>query len=164
MPRLTSAQRNQQRAALLELIAAHPKGVGREALADEYEARFGERIEWRTLLRRLRDLAVAGQVRAVGKGRRRVYRSTFLRAGVGEEWGTALAADQDYVPLSAAGAEIRNACAAIDGFSHDCRDARERHPAGYRHGPAPAGGARGGRPPSSLGESAASVAAASRAS
>ena len=47
MPRRSRAERNEERERLFELIVAHPRGVGREALAGEYHVRFGTRIEWR---------------------------------------------------------------------------------------------------------------------
>lgn len=114
MRRITETRRERQRTRLLEIIASHPDGVGREALAQEFKARFRTRIEWRTLLRRLGDLATSGRITAVGKGPRRVYRSAgapTVPAGSAPEEPAAQAGqgdEEDYVPVSAAGAEIRS--------------------------------------------------------
>jgi fido (protein-threonine AMPylation protein) len=128
MARITDAERDQQRAALLEIIATYPDGTGRETLAREYEARFGRRLEWRTLLRRLGNLTTGGKITAVGKGRRRVYRSAE-RPGIAPETartGTndpSAGEEKAYVPVSAAGAEVRSLVR---------RPITQREPVGYR--------------------------------
>jgi fido (protein-threonine AMPylation protein) len=129
MPRATRAELGRQREALLELIAAHPEGIGRENLAREYEAQYGTRLEWRTLLRRLRGLVAAERIRAVGQGRRRVYqaipRSALWPAEAVRQDGepAASGSEEDYVPLSPAGAEIRSLIR---------RPMSQREPVGYR--------------------------------
>jgi hypothetical protein len=125
MPQRTRAERNEQRERLFELIAAHPRGVGREALGGEYHARFGTRIEWRTLLRRLRDLAVDGRIEAVGRGPRRVYRRAVRSpsGSVEAKRAAAAAEEADYVPVSPAGAEIRSLVR---------KPVSQREPVGYR--------------------------------
>lgn len=129
MPRATRAELERQREALLELIAAHPEGIGRKNLAGEYEARYGARLEWRTLLRRLRGLAAAEHIRAVGQGRLRVYQAVpksalwpaeAVRQGAEPP---ASGVEEDYVPLSPAGAEVRSLIR---------RPISQREPAGYR--------------------------------
>jgi hypothetical protein len=97
-----------QREALVRIIGAHPKGIGREKLAREYEAEHGTRIEWRTLLRRLRALVAAGQVQAVGESRRRVYLipPAPLIEGATPATGP-VQAEEGYVSVSPAGAEVR---------------------------------------------------------
>lgn len=127
--RIAEAKRERQRTRLLEIIASHPAGVGRETLAQEFAARFGTRIEWRTLLRRLGDLATSGRITAEGKGPRRVYRSAAAPAIASGHGGQEPAApaelegEEEYVPLSEAGAEIRSLVR---------RPMSQREPVGYR--------------------------------
>ncbi|HYW11710.1 MAG TPA: Fic family protein [Longimicrobium sp.] len=128
MPRLTRDKNDRQRARLLRIIGGFPDGIGREKLAREYEGRFGTRIAWRTLLRRLHDLADAGKITAVGVARNRVYRPAAVQVpvpGVARDDGRPadLATEEDYVPLSPAGAEVR---ALIR------RPISQREPVGYR--------------------------------
>jgi fido (protein-threonine AMPylation protein) len=127
MPRITAAERERQQRVLLKLIAAHPEGLGREKLAREYEARSGARIAWRTLLRRLQALAGAGKIEAAGRGRRRVYLATSVTrspaAGRDPPTPTDGVAEEGYVPVSAAGAEVRTLVR---------RPISQREPVGYR--------------------------------
>jgi fido (protein-threonine AMPylation protein) len=126
MPRITNAAREQEYEFLLELIAAHPQGAGREKLGREYEARSGARMPWRTLLRRLNALAADGRIVIVGKGRSRVYRAAAAPAhgpAVEEGPDAPPATEEDYVPVSAAGAEVR---ALVR------RPISQREPVGYR--------------------------------
>ena len=120
MPRAGAAEIERQREALLRIIAAHPQGIGREKLAREYEAEQGTRIEWRTLLRRLRALVAAGRVRTEGESRRRVY---LAAAPATEPSPRAVDAEEDYVAVSPAGAEVR---ALVR------RPMSQREPVGYR--------------------------------
>lgn len=123
MPRISRADLERQRNALAALIAAHPDGIGRDELARAYEASTGARIEWRTMLRRLRDLAAAGRIRPVGEGRRRVYQTLASPgAGPAEDAWRRRAADEDYVPLSPAGARVRSLVR---------RPLSQREPVGY---------------------------------
>lgn len=128
MPRLTRDEIDRQRARLLRIIGGFPEGIGREKLAREYETRFGTRIAWRTLLRRLRDLADAGKITAVGVARNRVYRPAPVRApaqpGAGDGGASGdPATEEDYVPVSPAGAQVR---ALVR------RPVSQREPVGYR--------------------------------
>jgi hypothetical protein len=129
MARIPDAERDRQRRALLELIATHPRGIGREKLAREYEARSGVRLAWRTVLRRLQPLLADGRIEGVGRGRLRVYRSRVpLVAEPAAPLQDSRAPDEhvqenDYVTVSAAGAEIR---ALVR------RPVSQREPVGYR--------------------------------
>lgn len=116
MARITPDDIERQRGAVLAVVVAHPEGVGREKVAREYEARFGMPIAWRTLLRRLHDLAAAGQLVAMGEGRQRVYRRADGPAAAVQE-------QEDYVPLSPAGAKVRELVR---------RPISQREPVGYR--------------------------------
>src|SRR5688500_15812782 len=121
MARVSDAEVERQRNALLQMITAFPTGVGRETLAREYEARFGVPIQWRTLLRRLRDLTEAGRIYTASQGRSRVYISAWAPAGVPA--ASQEPEDEEYVPLSAAGAEVRDLMR---------RPISQREPVGYR--------------------------------
>lgn len=128
MRRITDIKRERQRTRLLEIIASYPEGVGRETLAQEYRARFRARIEWRTLLRRLGDLAASGRITPTGEGPRRVYRVAGAPASPAEgvrdkpaEPPTPL--EEDYVAMSEAGAEVRSLVR---------RPISQRDPVGYR--------------------------------
>ena len=125
MQRITDIKRERQRTRLLEIIASYPEGVGRETLAQEYKARFRARIEWRTLLRRLGDLATSGRITPAGEGPRRVYRIAGAPAiparSVREEPATP--AEEAYVPMSEAGAEVRSLVR---------RPISQREPVGYQ--------------------------------
>jgi fido (protein-threonine AMPylation protein) len=127
MARITDAERDRQRRVLLELIAAHPEGIGREKLAREYAVRFGAPLAWRTVLRRLQALAAAGQIKAAGQGRRRTYLATSATrsAAAGRDVPTSAddGTEEAYIPVSAAGAEVR---ALVR------RPISQREPVGYR--------------------------------
>ena len=128
MRRLTDIKRERQSTRLLEIIASYPEGVGRDTLAQEYKARFRARIEWRTLLRRLGDLATSGRITPAGEGPRRVYRIAGTPAvpaeSVGEQPAVpATPQEEDYVPMSGAGAEVRSLVR---------RPISQRDPVGYR--------------------------------
>lgn len=125
-----STELDDQLDALFELIAAHPEGIGREDLAREYEARYGDRMHWRTLLRRLDPLLAAGRIRAEGGSRRRVYRSAVEPASSQAQPSAATPATaapgedgEGYVPVSDAGSEVR---ALVR------RPIAQRDPVGYR--------------------------------
>lgn len=127
MLRIGDARRERQRTVLLEIIAAHPAGVGREALAREYQARSGTRVRWRTLLRRLGDLAHSGRIAPLGQGPRRVYRIAGAPAipleSAREEPAVLGENEEAYVPVSEAGAEVRSLVR---------RHISDREPVGYR--------------------------------
>jgi fido (protein-threonine AMPylation protein) len=128
MPRATRAELARQREVLLELIAEHPEGIGRENLGREYEARYGARLEWRTLLRRVRGLVVAERIRAVGRGRRRVYQAVRESAlwpaeAVRRDGEPPAGGEEEYVPLSPAGTQVRSLVR---------RPISQREPVGYR--------------------------------
>jgi hypothetical protein len=125
MRRITDIKRERQRTRLLEIIASYPEGVGRETLAQEYRARFRARIEWRTLLRRLGDLATSGRITPAGEGPRRVYRIAGAPEVPAENVREEPPADaaEAYVPMSEAGAEVRSLVR---------RPISQRDPVGYR--------------------------------
>jgi hypothetical protein len=128
MRNITEAKRERQRTRLLQIIGSHPEGVGRETLAQEYNARSRTPIAWRTLLRRLADLAASGRITPAGKGPRRVYRvagaPAVLPERVPEQRATPAEADEEaYVTLSEAGAEVRSLVR---------RPISQRQPVGYR--------------------------------
>lgn len=116
-----SAELERERDALLHLIAQHPEGVGREVLAGEYNARFGTPLQWRTLLRRLADLAAAGRIHVEGGSHNRIYR--VARTPVAPADTTEEIDEAGYVPVSTAGAEVR---ALVR------RPISQREPVGYR--------------------------------
>src|ERR1700722_13905905 len=83
------------------LVARHPAGAGRAALEQAYAETFGRPISWRTLVRRLNELARQGRVRIQGKGPSTTYvpgAALVLEAP---------AAEDGYVPLSREGARVR---------------------------------------------------------
>lgn len=130
MLRIGDVRRERQRTLLLEIIASHPAGIGREALAEEYQARSGTRVGWRTLLRRLGDLAVSGRITPLGQGPRRVYRVAGAPAvpaeGAGEELAGPMRLGEEeeaYVPVSEAGAQVRSLVR---------RPISDREPIGYQ--------------------------------
>lgn len=133
MARIRRIEIPRQREALLAIIRAFPEGIGREKLSREYQARFGLTLEWRTLLRRLRELNEAGRIRTVGESRRRIYQIQVQplagpRAGDEPDGGVpapAAAEEQEegYVPVSTAGAAVR---------ARVRRPITERDPVGYR--------------------------------
>lgn len=120
-PRFTRVAVTQQRERLTDLVARHPQGISRADLAQEYEARYGSRIEWRTLLRRLRELRAADRIRTAGEARQRVY----LPVAPAERGAVApTEADEgDYVPVSPGAAEIRSLMR---------RPMSQREPVGYK--------------------------------
>ena len=116
---------SRQREEIAEVIAAHPEGLGREEVSRAYEALYGIRIEWRTLLRRLRELVAAGDIRAVGQARRRVYKPIARGEAVALDRHAPAAdgGEEAYVPVSPGGAEIRSLVR---------RPLTQREPVGYR--------------------------------
>lgn len=125
MRRLTSGGPRRQREEIEGLIAAYPDGLSRQQVSEAYEARYGARIEWRTLLRRLRELVAAGGIRAAGKARRRIYKPVARGEAVALDRHSPAAdgGEEEYVPVSAAGAEIRSLVR---------RPLSQREPVGYR--------------------------------
>jgi hypothetical protein len=114
IPPLPEVERERQRRDLLQIIAAHPEGIGREKLGREYAAQAGTPIPWRTLLRRVGNLVVQGEVRPVGEGRRRVYQAVTASAIISPDAAAPARveaapgeAEPDYIPVSAAGGEVR---------------------------------------------------------
>lgn len=118
MPRQIPANLNEQ---LLEALAAHPEGLGIEALAD----RFRDVASKRTIQRRLTSLIAEKRTVSVGEARALRYK---LAPVVGKAEFTLPAIQvygegESYVPLSPAGAEVR---ALVR------KPTTERVPAGYR--------------------------------
>lgn len=124
MHRSTHGGPHRQREDIEELIAAHPHGLSRQEVSQEYEARYGTRIEWRTLLRRLRELVAAGDIRAVGKARRRIYKPVLRGEAVTLDRHAPAGdgGEEEYVPVSPAGAEVRSLVR---------RPMSQREPVGY---------------------------------
>lgn len=119
MPRPSRSEVESESNTVEAIVARHPEGLGRVALAAEFAATQGREIPWRTLLRRLQRLAGEGRVRVEGGGRRTVYRP-----------GPALvleppAPEEGYVPMSREGAQVR---ALVR------RPLMERRPVGYDPG------------------------------
>lgn len=118
--------RERQLRALVDIISAHPDGVGREQLGREYVARHTTRITLRTLLRRLSRLIAEGRVQSVGEGRRRVYKATRPAPPLAPDSVPEPSSEEvepDYIPVSPAGAEVR-------AFVR--RSLSQREPVGYR--------------------------------
>jgi hypothetical protein len=87
---------------LEQLVARHPAGVGRQKLEEEYAGTYGEEIPRRTLQYRLNRLIALGRIRSSGAGRAVRYFSAVVSE---PEAGVLL--EEDYVPLSPEGAELR---------------------------------------------------------
>lgn len=110
------ARQLEQVAALLE---GHPAGRGRAELERAFAEAYGRRIAWRTMLRRLKELEARKRVTPVGEGQSRVYRLTPAQerkpAGTPSETPPERAAEdkpadageEEYVPLSPEGEELR---------------------------------------------------------
>lgn len=128
MPRISGADVDRQLEDIAAVIAAHPEGVGRREIAREYRARHGTTILWRTLLRRIERLLASGRIRVAGESRQRVYLAAEApskgRAALPEGAAAVTSeTEDDYVPVSPAGAEVR---ALVR------RAITQRDPVGYR--------------------------------
>lgn len=121
----TGTSPHRQREEIEKVIAAYPEGLSRQDVSREYEARYATHIEWRTLLRRLRELVAAGHVRAVGQARRRVYKPIPMGEAVSLDRHAPAAdgGEEEYVPVTPQGAEVRTLIR---------RPMTQREPVGYR--------------------------------
>jgi hypothetical protein len=116
MSRPTHAELTREMEEVEAIVARHPLGIGRAGLEAALAGEHGRALPWRTILRRLNQLAQEGRVRPHGRGRRTVYRpgpALVLQAPAPEE---------GYVPLSREGARVR---ALVR------RPMMERKPVGY---------------------------------
>jgi hypothetical protein len=107
--------------AILAAVDLHPRGAGIEDVHRALAA-----IPRRTLQRRLADLVEAGRLSVEGKGRALRYKRFAPPQAVRPEAvqaGTVATTDQGYVPLSAAGQELRTLVR---------RPLAERTPVGYQ--------------------------------
>jgi fido (protein-threonine AMPylation protein) len=117
MPKNTAAIVAHQRDALVSILTGHPDGLSRIELAEAYERAEGRTIQWRTLLRRLEELAAEQRIVPEGHGTKRIYKAApalahvtpraGLEAGKKPRGREVAPADEDYIPVSAAGAEVR---------------------------------------------------------
>lgn len=69
MPTPNNAEIARRLVSLYDLLQDHPHGASAPELLAAHEARWGERLERRTLLRRLRHLLAEGRVRVEGPAR-----------------------------------------------------------------------------------------------
>jgi fido (protein-threonine AMPylation protein) len=124
MPRVVAGGPSRQRGEIADVVTAHPQGLSREEISREYEVRYGTRLEWRTLLRRLRELVAAGDIRAVGEARRRVYAPISRGEAVALDRHAPAAdgGEEVYVPVTPPGAEVRSLIR---------RPMSQREPVGY---------------------------------
>jgi len=123
-PRSTAKAVQAQRDELLRIIREHPEGITRAQLEVAYQDRRGEKLNYRTALRRLDEMVNAGSVVPDGAGHGRAYRSTVsdealapmptleapdVTAPTGATVTSAVMTDDDasYPPLSYAGEEVR---------------------------------------------------------
>ncbi len=124
MPRASAAAVTEQAKLVLAILHYHPGGLGREAIAQEYERRSGTSINYRTLLRRLEGLTEEGRVSPSGRGRSRIYNlaeqqpsapptppptppPADARARGTEATAEGRAQPEDDVPLSKGGSEVQ---------------------------------------------------------
>lgn len=75
MPRASREQIDTELARLASVIAENQSAIGRDAIANAYAERFGERLEDRTLQRRLRQLVERDEIETRGKGPKTEYLS-----------------------------------------------------------------------------------------
>jgi len=111
------------------LISEHPQGISVRDLADEYARRHSNPIAKRTLNRRLHELVHAGRITARGSAVRRIYLPGQAEspriASEGSRAAEPVAGEENYVPLSEAGAEVRRLVR---------RPIMHREPVGYDRG------------------------------
>lgn len=109
MARIPGSSPHLQREEIEKAISRHPEGLSRHEVAHEYEALYDRHIEWRTLLRRLRELVAAGHIRAVGQARRRIYKPVPQGEAVSLDRHAPAAdgGEEEYVPVTPEGAEVR---------------------------------------------------------
>ena len=104
MPRVTAQTELDQ---LLELIAAHPAGIGIEAVAQM----LGDSLKRRTLQRRLATLVAQGQVQMIGEARAARYvrnpQGVTGALSAHNAADTAQAVAEAYVPTSPEGEAIK---------------------------------------------------------
>lgn len=106
------------------LLSEHPDGLTITELVDEYARRYPGQIAKRTLNRRLDELVRAGGIIARGATARRIYLPKEAEpAAAGDT--PAPAVEENYVPLSEAGAEVRRLVR---------RHIMHRQPVGYDRG------------------------------
>ena len=109
MPRATPSE---ELKLIKSIIAAHPSGIRMAAIETEMERRHGDRLNRRTLQRRLQKLIDAQHVATEGRSIALVYK--LIAGAVGQASGAATvtattAADAElYVPVSSEGATIRD--------------------------------------------------------
>lgn len=120
MPRASDAAVADQIEIVLAILRDHPAGLGRDAIAQEYQRRSDAAIRWRTLLRRLEDLIGEGRVSPIGGGPGRTYKladgqppapptltSADTRERRAEPTAEERAQPEENVPLSTGGTEVR---------------------------------------------------------
>jgi hypothetical protein len=126
------ARRNMIERELAEvqaLISEHPEGVTVTELVDEYARRYPGQIARRTLNRRLAELVREGRIIARGATARRIYLPNDAgpprSAGDDSRAAAPALVEENYVPLSEAGAEVRRLVR---------RPIMHREPVGYDRG------------------------------
>lgn len=115
------------------VISEHPDGVGIRDISNAYSRRHPGAFGKRTLNRRVDELVRAGRVVAQGEGRARVYRINGHQdappegpaASIQTDPGEPQPAEEGYVPVSAAGEEVRTLVR---------RPVMYREPVGYDRG------------------------------
>lgn len=111
MARAPSATIERELSGIEALISEHREGIPVTELADEYARRYRGPIARRTLNRRLDELVRRGRIVARGATTSRVYLPNHAEspgaAGDDSRRGAPIAGEEDYVPLSEAGAEVR---------------------------------------------------------
>ncbi|HEY0150815.1 MAG TPA: Fic family protein [Longimicrobium sp.] len=111
------------------LISEHPEGLAVTELVDEYTRRYPGQIAKRTLNRRLDELVREGRIIARGATARRIYLPNEAEstgsAGLDTSFARPIVAEENYVPLSEGGAEVRRLVR---------RHIMHREPVGYERG------------------------------
>src|ERR1044071_2636379 len=117
MPRASDAAVAERTEIVPAILRDHPGGLGRDAIAQEYERRSGAPINWRTLLRRLEGLKEDGRVSPKGRGPGRTYNVAASHAPAHSATGNRerrretsteeRAQSEEDIPLSQGGAEVR---------------------------------------------------------
>jgi hypothetical protein len=108
------------------LISEHPEGLAVTELLDEYARRYPGQIAKRTLNRRLDELVREGRIIARGATAGRIYLPNEAgSAGLDSGAAEPVSAEENYVPLSEEGAEVRRLVR---------RHIMHREPVGYHRG------------------------------
>lgn len=123
MPRISEARIAEQLRRIEEIIAAHPDGLSRSLLEEEYRSAAGHALPQRTLARRLERLVQADRVRVRNAGRNTLYLAATAKPTqpTGQSYSPVIIYDargtareqagegsDEYPPLTRSGIEARS--------------------------------------------------------